>query len=377
MSIRKSILLAAAVAMTIALPSRNVAETASAKTGAVFVMTNDVEKNEIITYRRGADGSLRERHTFQTGGRGSGGTTDPLGSQGSLTLSPNHDLLFAVNAGSGTISVFRVFGSDLLLTDRISSGGSEPVAVAQWGNLVYVLNAGGNSNVTGFQLAGLGRLKPIADSTTYLSTSNSGAGSLAFSPDGKFLLVTEKVTNNIDAFKVQNNGKLGPIVVTAGAGPGTFSVVFAPNGKAFASETGAAGTSGEAAFSSFALASNGALTPISASVRTEGSAACWEAITPDGKYAYVANSATSTIAGFAIGGDGKLTPLAGTLVGFLPDKSTDIDTAISSDGKYLYTLNSGTGTVGIFGIQQNGTLTNLGDADGLTASAGFNGLAAY
>ena len=52
--------------------------------GAVFVMTNSVEKNEVITYRRAVDGTLREEDRFATGGRGSGGNNDPLESQGSL-----------------------------------------------------------------------------------------------------------------------------------------------------------------------------------------------------------------------------------------------------------------------------------------------------
>src|ERR1700758_851565 len=116
---------------------------------AVFVMTNAADNNEVIAYQRNADGSLRETQRIPTGGRGSGGNNDPLESQGSLTLSEDHSLLFAVNAGSGEISVFRVEGSDLSLADKELSGGSEPNAVAQHGHLVYVLNTGGSSNVVG------------------------------------------------------------------------------------------------------------------------------------------------------------------------------------------------------------------------------------
>src|SRR5215469_15039534 len=68
--------------------------------GAVFVMTNAAERNEIVAFRRNADGSLQEGRKFSTGGRGSGGVIDPLGSQGSLTLTLDHSLLLAVNAGS-------------------------------------------------------------------------------------------------------------------------------------------------------------------------------------------------------------------------------------------------------------------------------------
>jgi 6-phosphogluconolactonase len=166
-------------------------------------MTNSVEGNQIIAYARAADGSLIEGNHYATGGRGSGGTTDPLGSQGSLTLSQDHSLLFAANAGTGDLSVFRVNGAKLALVQVVSSGGSAPVAIAQHGNLVYVINFAGNSNVVGFQFdGGSGHLVGIPNSIRYLSATNTGPSSLAFSPDGRFLLVTEKVTNNIDVFSV-------------------------------------------------------------------------------------------------------------------------------------------------------------------------------
>jgi 6-phosphogluconolactonase (cycloisomerase 2 family) len=167
---------------------------------AVFAMTNSVEGNQIIAYSRAANGSLIESNHFPTGGRGSGGTTDPLGTQGSLTLSQDHSLLFAVNAGTGDLSAFRVNGANLDLVRVVSSGGSAPVAVAQHGNLVYVINFAGNSNVVGFNLNENGNLVMIPNSIRYLSAANTGPSSLAFSPDGRFLLVTEKVTNNIDVF---------------------------------------------------------------------------------------------------------------------------------------------------------------------------------
>jgi 6-phosphogluconolactonase len=168
------------LAIAAALPARSHAQN-NGSGGAVFVMTNAADRNEIIAYERNADGSLQEKRSFPTGGRGSGGVTDPLGSQGSLTLTQDHSLLLAVNAGSGDISVFRVHGAMLSLVDRVPCGGSEPVAVAQHGNLVYVVNAGGSSNVTGFRLERDGRLRAIPDSIAFLTTANSGAASLSFS----------------------------------------------------------------------------------------------------------------------------------------------------------------------------------------------------
>jgi 6-phosphogluconolactonase len=369
------LLFTAALAMSVMLPARSNAQTSSVA-GAVFVMTNAADKNEIITYRRAQDGSLHEGKSFGTGGRGSGGTIDPLASQGALTLSHDRSLLFAVNAGSGDISVFRVHGANLTLLDRVPCGGSEPVAVAQHQSLVYVVNAGAASNVTGFRLHPDGTLKAIPDSTAFLSTGNSGASSLSFSPDGQFLLATEKITGNIDAFHVQIDGTLASIVVNASAGPGLFGVLFAPNGIALATETGPAGGTNASAISSYAVQPNGTLSAISTSVPTLGAATCWHVVTPDGNFVYTSNAGSANISGFAIGSTGALTPVAGTVVGTNPAGSTNLDLTLSSDGKFLYTLNSGTGTVSIFGVNPDGTLTSLGDAGGLSEAAGFNGIAA-
>ena len=207
-----------ALAISVVSPTYSNAEDEHSQ-GAVFVMTNSANRNEVISYKRATDGSLQAGHRFATGGRGSGGNNDPLESQGSLTLSQDHTLLFAVNAGSGEISVFQVHGADLSLTDKQLSGGSEPNAVAQHGPLVYVLNTGGSSSVVGFRVSEDGKLYPIPNSLTFLSTNTSGASSLAFSPNGQFLLVTERETNSIDAFSVKKNGTLSPIVINSSAGP--------------------------------------------------------------------------------------------------------------------------------------------------------------
>ncbi|MFY9644191.1 MAG: beta-propeller fold lactonase family protein [Terriglobales bacterium] len=362
------------LALGAALPALSHAQ---ANPGAVFVMTNAPVRNEIVAYARNADGGLKESQIYPTGGRGSGGVTDPLASQGSLTLSQDHSLLFAVNAGSGDISVFQVQGASLTLVEKVPSGGAAPVAVAQWGTLVYVLNEGAASNVTGYSIGANGKLKPIAGSVRFLSTGNSGAASLAFSPDGQFLVVSEKLTNSLDVFHVQIDGTLGPRVTNASAGPGLFSLLFAPNGTVVTTETGPAGASNAGATSAYAVLPNGTLSVISTSVPTLGAATCWNAVTPNGNFVYTSNAATSTISGFAIGGNGALTAVGSTVVGTNPAGSTNLDVAISADSGFLYTLNSGTGTVSIFGINANGTLNNLGDVDGLSAAAGFNGIAAY
>jgi 6-phosphogluconolactonase (cycloisomerase 2 family) len=293
-----------------------------------------------------------------------------------LTLSEDHSWLFAVNAGSGEVSVFYVQGPRLVLADKEVSGGSEPNAIAQHGGLVYVLNVGGSSNVVGFHFTPDGHLTRIVNSTRFLTTNNSEGASITFSPDGRFVAVTERATNNIDVFRVQPDGTLAPIVVNASADPGVFAAKFAPGGALVISETGPAGGNNASAVSSYAVGSNGTLVSISLGVPTLGNANCWNAITPDGKFVYTSNAGSATISGFAIGVNGALTAVGPTVVGTNPAGSTNLDIAVSADGKFLYSLNSGTGTIGVFAIQPDGTLNNVTEVGGLPATAGFNGIAA-
>lgn len=363
---------AALVALSLAAASHAAQE--DVNTGhAVFFMTNSAETNEVVAYARNPYGTLYGAKHFATGGRGSGGKGDPLGSQGSLTLSQDHRWLFAANAGSGTLSVFRIVDSLLVLTDQVATGGAEPTSVTQHGNLVYVLNAAGSSSVSGFAFSG-GHLAPIPNSQQFLSANGANPGSVSFSSDGRFLLATEKTGNNVDVFAVQPDGTLSAVTVNPSAGPGAFAVNSAPNDVALVSETGSGGTT--SAISSYHIGANGTLTTLSASVPTLGAANCWNAITPDGRFVYVSNAGSSTIAGFAVGATGSLTPLPGTIVGTNPAGSGNLDIAISADSKFLYTLNFAGGTIGVFAINADGSLTNLGTVGGLPAGSSLNGIAA-
>lgn len=342
---------------------------------AVFVMTNDADSNQVFAFERTPYGTLMSPRKYSTRGRGSGGKIDPLASQGSLTLSDDRSVLLAVNAGSGTLSVFRVFGSHLALTDVVASGGAEPNAVAQHGKLVYVLNTAGSSSVVGFQLRE-GRLVRIEDSLRFLSGNGTNSASLAFSADGRHLVVTERATNKLDVFQVLPDGRLSDVTVNSSAGPGAFAVTFA-NNTAIVAETGPGGPN-SSGMSSYAFGASNTLVPVSSSVATLGTANCWNVVTPDGRFVYASNSGSSSISGFQIGSGGALTPIPGTVVGLNPAGSTNLDITISADGAYLYSLNAASGAVGIFAIRaSDGSLTNLGTvAGGLPASAGLNGIAA-
>lgn len=135
---------------------------------SVFVLTNDNIKNEVLTYRADYKGRFALVSRTETGGRGSGGKTDPLQSQGSLTLSGDHSLLFAVNSASGSVSSFHIFHGLPFLVDKESSGGAFPVAVTEHNGTVYVLNAGGSGAIVAFRTDGFGKLHEIPYSAQFL-----------------------------------------------------------------------------------------------------------------------------------------------------------------------------------------------------------------
>jgi len=342
-------------------------------TETFFVMSNNADKNQVIEFVHTSDGTVIAKETFDTHGRGTGGVNDPLESQGSLTLNADHTLLFAANAGSGDITVFQVIEGRLIFLNKQPSGGSNPVAIAQSQNRLYVLNQGGAGSVVGFQIGFGGQMFPIANSTAFLSANAVGGSSISISPDGQTLAVVERLTNNIDTFHINANGTLGTLVVNPSDGVGAFSGRFAPNGKLIVSETG----STISAISSYTVLSNGKLSAVTQSLTTNGDANCWNAITPNGAFVYASNAGTSNISGFSIGQSGALTALtSSSVVATNPNNSTNLDITTSGDGKFFYSLNAMTGTVGVFAIQSNGTLKEVDEIPGFTAAVGFNGIAA-
>src|SRR2546425_9266486 len=162
--------------------------------GAVYALTNSSGGNAVLVHQHGGDGLLTPAGSFATGGTGTGAS---LGSQGAGIVSDDHRLLFAVNAGSNSISSFRIRPDGLELVNTVPSGGTMPISVAFFRGLLYVLNAGAPNNVSGFTVDRDGSVAPIADSARPLSAESTGPPQVGFSDDGQAEIVTEHATNQI------------------------------------------------------------------------------------------------------------------------------------------------------------------------------------
>lgn len=350
--------------------------------GAVFAMSNRTDANEIVTYARASDGTLTRLNNIEKT-RGLGIGTD-LDTQGGLRLRSDNRFLYAVNAGSDNISVFAVDGTRLKFLQIIDAG-DEPTSITISGNLLYILNSSVAGNgIRGFRIAPDGTLTALPDSFRDLSSRIAVPGDIEFSPDGRVILVTHKVTNElvapfhiIDAFTIGADGYASALPTpNESNGIRPFSLAFRGDGKLVAVESFNA-VDNRSAASSYQLNPNGTLSLISGSIPNFQTDVCWVLITNDGRFAFTANFASGTISSYSFAPSGNLTLLNGAAAS-LGDKSQPVDIDLSADGRYFYQLLRGFGAVAAFRIEDNGSLTALGVVAGaLPVNDGASGLAAY
>ncbi len=382
--------------------------------GAVYAMTNDFEANSIVSYGRNDDGTLELINTVLTGGKGAafdgGEGLDPLISAYSLIITDDREHVIAVNAGSNTVSVFKVNDDfSLRLTDVQQVYGVGPNSVAYHNGLVYVssIDADGQfagepdqeGNLTGFRINERGRLRPIRNSVRLLENRPSA---VQFSPDGRFLVVSSINAGSVSlnsgsndeivVYEVRRGGRLSRNPVSAAASTDVnnpdnrnlasaigFEIVQ-ENGKQYivvteAREFQADGTPPAFAalqtgsVSTWELGRFGELTPVAIDVITgtgqfDGErTACWIEFSHDESVFWVSNALESTISTYSFE-DGKTELLNRTAAAGTgpaegdPFGTTDgwVDLWLSDDGDYLYQLFGLSGSIGVYKVGENGAL---------------------
>lgn len=335
----------------------------------VYTMSNDPSGNAVLAFKQRPDGRLASSRAFATEGLGTGGG---LGNQGALAS--DGDFLFVVNPGSDDVSVFRIHGGDLELVDRISSGGIRPISVTVDRDLLYVLNAGSDS-IAGFTVGHSGRLQALASSEQPLTGTAVDAAQIQFSQDGRSLIITEKATNQLVTFSLDHAGIATRRQVFASPGQTPFGFALGRGRQLIVSEA-AGGAANASSASSYRIRRDGTLRVLDASVPTHQTAACWVAITPDGRFAYTTNTGSGTLSAYRVRGDGQLTLLQsdGITARVAPD-GAPIDMAFSEQGEFLHVLSSSDHTITSFRVGPFGKLTRVGAVAGLPV--GTNGLIAF
>lgn len=331
----------------------------SSSRGVVFVQNDDLAGNTIVAYDRTSSGGLAQTGSYRTGGVGgvlSGSVVDHLASQGSLTYDRSSGSLYAVNAGSNTLTSFRVSGDRLARRQVVPTGGRFPVSVAAHGNLVFVLNARDGGSISGYLRVGARLLPvPVWHRELHLNTSAPGhadeftstPGQIGFTPDGHTLLVsTKNGGNTLEAFPIGLFGPSAHPVVTSLPGKVPFGFSFDASAHLVLSE---AGTNSVA---TFAVSRSGRAAALD-SATTGQAATCW--IATIGNKVYASNAGSANLSRYTTSYSGALTSHGVTAT----DPGT-VDAAASSDGRYLYAQTGAQGIVDAYRVQADGALTRTG-----------------
>ena len=402
--------------------------------GAVFVLTGSTDPdrgNEVAMYRRDRAGDLTLLGFFPTGrleanqpqfGAGPSPTTtllgipvpataDGHGSSNSLMLGENRRCLFAVNAGSNTVSSFEAERDRLRLTGVVDArgglGARFPVSIAVHGSRVYVLNSGDQGSVVGFDVRRACELVPIPGGARSLAGITDSfpfpepgevlttPGQISLSPDGRRLVVSIKggdvpgpgflPNGRVAVFPVGAGGQLGdptvtPFDATTGRG-GPFGFVFTDNRTLFVTHANSQSVG------TYRLNADYTLSLLSGPFLTGGLAPCW--LDRKGDIVVVASfggiplvgavpDANGRLDAYRLNSDGTTGPTGEAFDYPAPGPGRSGNHAIDVRvvGDYLYFVQPRIGQVGRVTVKSSGALTEAatfgGLAEGVEPFVGLN-----
>lgn len=328
----------------------------------LYTESNNSGNNEILIYKIKNNGTLEWKGSEVSDGAGTGAG---LGSQGALVIDKNHNWLYAVNAGSNSVSSFKInTDGSLKLAHTANSGGAWPNSVSVYGNLLYVLNHG-SDNIHGFKIGAGGRLTDIAGSTQPLSSTAVDAPQISFIPGGNWIVVTEKVTNVISTFRVKNNGSVSAGIFTPSVGQTPFGFDFSRDRYMIVSNA-VGGAAGAGSSTSYIVGNNGKPRNVNGAIPDHQAAPCWFATTKYGRFAYTTNTATNNISSYYVA------PWGGLYLVESEAAKTDagpLDIVVAANNYYVYELNSKGNTIGSYHRKFLGGLELINNTHGLPAPA--------
>ena len=335
--------------------------------GYLYTEGNEAGTNQIHIYKQHADGHLTHEGMVASGGAGN---AMGLGSQGALALSDNNHWLFAVNAGDNSVSSFEVHhDGSLTLANTTGSGGTTPVSLCAYNHYLYVVNSG-SSNICGYTIDAGGMLTAIMGANLPLSAPMAGPAQIAFSPNGEYLYVTEKMTNMITSYEVDHNGLATFDTSFPSTGNTPFGFSIAREHYMVVSNANG-GTPNASSCTSYSGVNPGNLNAVNGAVANNQTAACWVATTHAGRYAFVTNTGSDDISTYYVSPWGALYLVHANTV------STDshpIDITVAANNYYVYNINAMTHSITGFkrtffgGLNPNGSISGIPDfAAGLVA----------
>jgi 6-phosphogluconolactonase len=241
-----------------------------------------------------------------------------------LVADPQGRFLFVSDFTGSLVRVFNVDTSNGRLTEvtgspfPLDASGPRGLVTDAGGKFLFVADFNSNE-ISVFNIGSDGTLTRVAGSPFFV-VGGSSPGFLLLHLSGNFLYVSNlnSPTGAISAFSINaTTGALtqisGSPFPTAGSSPGPSIMASDPAGKFLYVSLGGTANANNQVAAFTVNSSTGALTSIAGSPVTVGRDPQGLAVTPDGKFLFIANFLDNTISAFSIdAASGVLTPITGS-----------------------------------------------------------------
>ncbi len=318
-----------------------------------------------------------------------------LGGVGGCGGGGGSKILYAVGLGSPNVTTFTVSSAGALTaTSDFASTGSAPdvIGIDPLLRFAYVIDSAGGIGAGGVSQYVLSRSTGILTIATFSSTNGTAPAStpvptgvnpaaIAIDGSGFFVFVANKGSNSISGFLIDQVGgtltevkQLPPpplsctpnqIVPCPLPTAGAPSALATTGSMLFVAMTEA----GTGSIATYMFNSAGSSTPVvalcptgpgclqnpPASTIAAGTNPVAMAMDSTGKFLFVADSVTNTVAAFSIGSTGQLSAVGAPLA----TGTTPVSVRVHPTGQFVFTANQGSNDVSAFSFDSSGALTAL------------------
>jgi 6-phosphogluconolactonase (cycloisomerase 2 family) len=171
------------------------------------------------------------------------------------------------------------------------------------------------------------------------------------------VLVTEKATNKIGSFRLNNDGSANPGIFTASTGQTPFGFDFARRGIMVVSNA-AGGVPGAGSATAYEIGANGIPNAINGAVANMQGAPCWVATTKFGRFAFITNTASNSVSSYFVQPQGALflVKAVAATTGLAP-----ADIVVASNNYFVYEINGMSPSIGAYHRTRLGGLEHISD----------------
>jgi 6-phosphogluconolactonase (cycloisomerase 2 family) len=307
-------------------PASAPAAAASHYDGTIYVQSNRSQpgRNTVMAFRYREGRILKSRGEYKTGGSGSHDLSNSgaLDIEGSIATTPDDRYLFAVNAGSDTVAVFKVAsngGLRAVAGSPFASQGKAPASVAFSGGHLFVANKAHDGvrdlrselpSYASFAVSGAGRLTPVG--TPQTAPPRASPTQAFVTPDGGLLLGSDEqggdafTTGRLRAYLIGADGSLTPGPGTPQdldpailGSQGTHQVAWAQGLVARPAEHLVyAGVANRRLLIVYRYDAAGNLTFVRSMPNKGSQLPCWNKLSKDGRYLYSGNAGNNSMSVF-------------------------------------------------------------------------------